>query len=580
VAFGSLKLQKLTFASLVALCALGAVLALWHLALPSFGPLEYRYDAGPLEQGAFPLSVATTGKELHLHTTVRVGPVRPLLFSLAPDDCLKRLSINGSPVRIPNQLCYPGAARLWLRFPSGVSELDADISDNGVKGGLRLGVSIVDPVFLGFIGLGVLIVLLWAFSLAHASEEPRVAYATLLVVILAIAVRLPFILMPGYGYDAPLFAGWAASAEAYGVGPSYLHQTTDIMLPNYPPVILAILAQTGRVYRWLLDPAFDTVLPDFRAFDKMPGIAADAATAFLLFFIVRRSRGGLRPALFAGLAYALNPAVLFESAVWSQVDSLFTVWVVAALAAAVERWWVWAGVFAALGFLSKVQAFLLFPTLGVLGLLDRRALGRIVLGGIGATVLTLLPLASITAWKSVLDVYLHSAGFYPVLSMNADNLWVALFGMEKARWQDDTILLFGLASCRTIGLALFAVFAIGLPIVYRRVLRRGVSEWQRATMLLLVPAATAYAFFLFNTQMHERYLFPLMALGLPVCFISRAGRVVYVAATALFLLNLTFVLPWTAVDRAMFRDLPNLPAAIGACHLFLFGAFLRTMRRA
>ena len=580
---GAAWVPRAALRTLAAAVALLVVLGLWHAALPAFGPLDYRFDEEPPETGALPLSVPSAGKLIHLHTTVRVRAVHPWVFSIVPDDCLEHLSVNGRPAAFTGPICYAhGGGRVSLSglLHAGVNSVDLDISDNGGKGGLELGVSLADPALLVFFAASLLVLFSYAVSLVRLSSRPRVGYGALLVAAVGLGVRLPFVTAPGYSFDVRLFAGWAKSALELGVGPSYLSQVGDLMLPNYPPFSMEVLAVVGRAYRWLVDPAFDAALPSCVGFMKLPAIGADVLTAVLLFFIVRRLHGGrLGAALTAGLSYACNPAVLYESAVWGQVDAFFCLLALASLATAATRRWTLAGALAALAVLMKLQAFVILPTLALVCLMHRGAMKRLVLGAVSAIAVTLVPVWSVAALGAIKDVYLHSAGFFPVLSMHAYNLWVALFGL-KEQDRPDGQMLFGLLSYRGVGLALFGAIALGLPLLLIGKLKAALTQPERAAVLFLLPAATAYAFFLFNTEMHERYLFPMMALGLPLVFVSRAGRYAYIGASALFLLNLLGVLPWADADRALFRELPNLPAAIGACHVFAFGAVVHSLRRA
>jgi hypothetical protein len=582
VTFGPGSTRSLAIRTLLAFSALVVVLGLWHGALPVFGPVIYQYDNAAPKTAALPLSVPTVGKKLRLHTTVQVARVHPTLFTVVPDDCLERLVVNGSEVPVYGSICYDrGGARISLlgRLHPGVNTVDMEVVDNGGRGGLEMGVSIADPLFQILVALGLLLLFAGAASVVQRSASPRVGYAALFVMASTLAVRLPLVLAPGYPADVGLFTGWAKSAVELGTGASYLQQVGKVSLPNYPPFSMEMLAVTARAYRWLIDPVLDAKMPDFAAFLKVPAIVADAITAVLLFFLVRRLRGGrLASALAAGLAYALHPAVVYDSAIWGQVDSLFCVLALAALAAAVAKRFALAGALAAVALLTKLQAFVILPTLGLLLLLERRALVRAILGGAAAAAAILVPMASLPVLRAIKGVYLHSAGFYPVVSMYAFNLWVALFGVKEQGRSDQT-MLFGLASYRNVGLALFLAFALGMPLFWWRKLRSALEEPERASIVFLVPALTASAFFLFNTEMHERYLFPMMALGLPLLVISRAGRFTYIASSVLFLLNLLGSFPWSNVDRMMFRDLPNLPAAIGACHVFAFAATVRIVHR-
>jgi Gpi18-like mannosyltransferase len=557
------------------------VLGVWHHLLPSFGPLTYQYQATAPQVGALPLSVPSMGDELQVHTTITLSAVHPVLFSLVPDDCLESLDVNGQPVLFRAPVCLNDPAAVWLggQVHAGPNTVDMRIKDIGGKGGVGLGVSAADPVFLLFMAVAFVACAAYAAYLVGLVGGRRAALAILAIVVVGLAVRLPFLLSNGYPFDARLISRWAKSAVLWGVGASYVRQIPDTMLPNYPPVALLIFAGAGHAYQWLLSPVYDVDLPDCLAFMKLPSVIADVVTSVILFFVVRRLRGTVLVAAAAGLAYALQPAVLYESAVWGQVDSLYALAALAALVAAACRRWMLMGALTAVALMTKLQAMVILPTVAMLCVLERRALIRAALGGTLTVLMLLVPLWSKPTLQAILDGYVVSTHYFPVLSMYAYNFWVALYGLPASVKDLDSGLLFGVISYRNFGLTVFASFALVLPLLFLRRIRAAIHEPALGWIIFAVPAVTTYAFFLFNTEMHERYLFLLMPLGLPLALRSRRGLLCYAAASALFFLNLVGVLPWTAADRALFAEFHELPAFIGACHLLVFGLMLGAMRR-
>jgi Gpi18-like mannosyltransferase len=584
--------QRALVRVLLALCALTAIVELWRSSLPSFGPAVYQYENAPAQTAVLPLSVPSAGQALRIGATVHLPVIHPILFSVVPDDCLESLVINGARVPFSTPTCLDhGGRAIWLagKLHAGTNTIEAHIADYGVVGGLRIGVSLGDPVLLVAVALALAIGLWCTRSLLALLGQAETAPVIFLLVSAAFASRLPFAFSPGFGSDVGLISGWARSAVELGVATSYTRQVGDHMLPNYPPFSLLVFEAAGRAYRWLLSPDYDIGLPAYILFMKLPAICADAITAVLLFFVVRKVVGDPRAAIAAGAIYTIHPAVIYDSSIWGQVDSLFSLFVLAALAAVLFKHWALVGAFAALSLLTKMQALVAMPALALLCVQERRALWRALLGAAVTVALVMLPFLTMPALKAIKDVYVNSVGFYPVLSMSGYNAWVALFGMGESG-RSDARLFLGLVSYRSLGTSLFGVFAIVLPLVCWRRFRRALDRPSEAAVIFLVPALTTYAFFLANTEMHERYLFALMPLGLPVVFASRRGAGAYAAASLLFFLNLLGVLPWTDVDRALFREFPNLPALIGACHAFVFGrmatglrstpaAFLRHERR-
>jgi len=301
----------------------------------------------------------------------------------------------------------------------------------------------------------------------------------------------------------------------------------------------------------------------------------DLATCALLFALLRRAAGE-RAAIAGALGYALHPAVVYESAVWGQSDALYTFFVAAALLAHVRGRDALSPPLFALALLCKAQA-IVFAPLGLL-LLARRP-RPLLLGTLLAALTTAAVLAPLLSHPGALAAaarsYTTSVGRYPALSLNAYNLWWALFA-EAAVGKPDTDLLLGLVSYRTAGLALLAAAVVGLLATLAPTLlaRTRTTTFARLSPFL-AAGLIAGAFQLLATEMHERYLFPSMALSLPLVALGRRGAVLYALHSLAFFLNLLAVLPWGRLDRALFAEFPMLDVVLALGQTALFFATWR-----
>ncbi|HRI56790.1 MAG TPA: glycosyltransferase 87 family protein, partial [Anaerolineae bacterium] len=194
----------------------------------------------------------------------------------------------------------------------------------------------------------------------------------------AAAVRLLLLPLPD-PFDADLstfWLPWMAYGAEHGLAQLYQHGQP---LVNYPPLYLALLVGLGKLYG-LLVPGFEYT-PLQSVLIKLSAVVADLAITALIYAAALRMtardasapsvsmKDGERvrwfPLLAAGL-WALNPAMIYVSAFWAQVDSIHTLWMMAALLAAMGRRWSWSGVFVALGLLTKLHAIVLLPLFVVL----------------------------------------------------------------------------------------------------------------------------------------------------------------------------------------------------------------------
>jgi hypothetical protein len=83
----------------------------------------------------------------------------------------------------------------------------------------------------------------------------------------------------------------------------------------------------------------------------------------------------------------------------------------------------------------------------------------------------------------------------------------------------------------------------------------------------------AQTFFLFSAEMHERYLFPYLAVGLPSIFLGAGPATLYILGSLFFWGNLLGILPFGSIDRALFAEFPAFDVfiACGQVTVFILG---------
>jgi hypothetical protein len=418
----------------------------------------------------------------------------------------------------------------------------------------------------------------------------------------ALAARLLLMPLPD-PFDADLTTFWLPWM-AYGAehGLAQLYRQGEPLV-NYPPLYLTLLVGLGKLYG-LLVPSFEYT-PLQSVLIKLPAVLADLGITVLLYAaawqvvqlraastpstsmapeppVTLRPGEGSRffPLLAAGL-WALNPAILYVSAYWAQVDSIHTLWMLAALLAALARRWGWSGLFMGLALLTKLHAIVLLPLfLALAWRHSRRAVAMGALGMAGTLALGLLPLALSDASSHALAAYGGSVGFYPRLSVNAFNGWF-LVQTFAARWLQrdllDTATILGPITLRWVGLILLAGYTALLIWRLWPALEpspRGRAEMDAATRLLAFLAAglLIFGFFSLATEMHERYGLPALAfLALPAAA-QRRVRWPYLLLTAVFSLNLVRVLPWGTGIFSLLESIPGdrLLLSLASVGLFLW----------
>lgn len=360
-----------------------------------------------------------------------------------------------------------------------------------------------------------------------SQSSPRTrAVAALLVAIACLGVRWPLLSQPGFKQDQVFFLHWASLAEREGITSLYEARANGKPWCNYPPLYPYMLRGLAAVYRLgagesLHVQAIGDVLADrdtpnaaaATALFKMPGVIADGLTCALLTIWLSR-RVALRIAIIVSSVYALMPAVIFDSAVWGQVDSIPTLFSLIALECTTRRRWTWVGVFTAMAMLAKPQAVIFAPLLVFAAICAGPpripfALLRFVVGAAVASLVILAPLWSARA--GIAAAFTGAAGHYPYVHLNGFSTWFLANPLPAPRLdalaqhyrRDDQPIAQGITP-RGLGFAAMWIFFFAVLLRLGRMRAAGHSVHYAARILPL-------AFMVVCTQMHERYLIPALA---------------------------------------------------------------------
>jgi Gpi18-like mannosyltransferase len=391
-------------------------------------------------------------------------------------------------------------------------------------------------------------------NLARALAPVRnPAPVTRLIGLLAIAVGLRWWIVQepgiGHGDDLALFERWIRGLTQHGLSGFYAHES----FCDYPPLMLLLFRGLGALVGAGSDPSSHLV----QSAIKSLACAGDLAIAGLLYVEGRKLFGA--GTLAAGL-YLLSPIAVYDSAYWGQVDSIHTALLLAALLALRRQRWMMTGVLAALALTTKFQSVVLLPLFFFESYRIARARGtlRMLAGSASAALVIAIPfVATGILEESVSRAYVNVVGQYHEMSKNAYNLWflsqdpsrpdtvppepilrLASQGGDVVRAESAWLLDW---SWRRISLILFALsMATVLSLYARR---------PSAVGLYGTAGLLTFCFFLFPTEMHERYAYPAIAFLAVWALASRSHERGYWAFTLLLLLNFAAVLPATPLAR-------------------------------
>ncbi|MCI0393420.1 MAG: hypothetical protein L0322_00595 [Chloroflexi bacterium] len=389
-------------------------------------------------------------------------------------------------------------------------------------------------------------------------------WVLLLILLAGLALRLRLAPMRGHVFDVNAFKTWTEAAVTGHPLAIYSNSSA-----NYLPLALVPMVSLGTLYRWFFSPEFDTTSPLLTALFKLPAIAADLVTAAVLYRLVQR-RDGSRWALACSALYTFNPAVWYVSAWWGQLEALYALPMLLAVAAveAVRPGWGWAWL--AVGVLVKPHAAAIAPALLVASWQEGKvqAFWRGGVAGGLVTAVVLAPLALAGQLPAMLAQVQRAAGRQLFLTLNAHNLWYLLSlgrgsfaardGMQRVAPIYDTQPLLGSLTGWQIGLILLA----GWCLLVAWLLWRGAN-------LYLAAAALVVGYYMLPAEAHERYLFPALALLVPLLPGHRPARWLYLVFSLGLWLNLLWVDP--AVPLPGFSERLAWGIPIAALHVAAFG---------
>src|SRR5580700_4770345 len=326
--------------------------------------------------------------------------------------------------------------------------------------------------------------------------------------------------------------------------------------------MLPALLVAGLVVRLLFINLFfaahDPGYAVLRDLVKVPAILADLGVGALVYAIVRRF-AGIGWALGAAALYLLNPATIYISALWGQVDSIAGGLALLAIYSLLRSedepadsrgqlvWILGAWLAFAYSLLIKPQAAVLLPLLIAFAFVNpARRRGRIPATaiGVGAALLLTLVLTEpfhpgnpIGAFAWLLERYAYGSNVYPYNSVNAFNLWA----LRGTLWLPDSQYILLLPQ---VAWGVLLVAAALTLIVWRYVADR------TSQALLEGCAVAALAFFALATRMHERYLFN--GLLFTIACIPFARRYLWgaVALSIVLFANLVYSLEYLHVVTA------------------------------
>lgn len=342
-------------------------------------------------------------------------------------------------------------------------------------------------------------------SKLHANENK--AYI-IIIAALAFAARAVFaVKYKGHETDMNCFLGWSDMIFNGGFKSFY----SSDAFTDYPPGYMYVLYIVGAVRNML--GASDGLA---WLIVKFPAIICDIITGVIIYRIAEKRLGNVFAALISAV-YMFNPAVILNSSVWGQVDSVYTFFMVIMLFLLTERKTIAAYFVFALCIFIKPQAFMFMPLI-VYAIIENVFMPKFsgekfiknLIGGLCAIAMIFV-LALPFGIGEVTEQYKNTLASYPYMTVNAFNLWGAL-GQNWTEIKPVTGVINYIVLALIVAYSAYVFF-----------------KTKAENRYFIVGAVLSFSTFMLSAKMHDRYAFAAMAM-LIIAFIYNPSAKLYLIA--------------------------------------------------
>lgn len=428
----------------------------------------------------------------------------------------------------------------------------------------------------------------------------------LLLVLLALALRLILIPNPGFEADISFWKSWGLAVVDHGV-----IEGIALTNNNYPTPFVYPLGAMVWIYKLFADPHnfgefWSNTNLLFLTISKLFPIAADLGIAALIVYIGKNAKRFGFPVIsfslfglpfyeLLSLVYLFSPLGLIDGAWWGQVDSVGVFLFLLSVLCALSRRPFVAGLVFMIAMMTKLQNMIYAP-LFFLFLWQTTGFTGLIWGVVGAFTgffgLNIEFLLS-RNMDRVLASLTENYDYFPWMSLMAYNLWWIVSG-ARGMATSDKLTILGMVNAKTIGLILFSGFYLFAS------LRQLLNKKQILQTFIESLIISNAAFFLFQTQSHDRYAFPLavfLLLWAPFYVNHESGilntgkkrrlilfSILYAVFTMLYFYNLHTALavnyPQNGLSILTAFVQPMTTIATAYVLIGLFGVFLFSLLRA
>jgi len=397
----------------------------------------------------------------------------------------------------------------------------------------------------------------------------KLNYSVYAAAIILYGLYVFFMPHEGLPYDIECWIQWAQSIHEHSLGAIYKAEC------NYlPGHLIEFKAYT------LLFPSKVLIAQNIH-YLKYFTFIFDVAGALLVCSLLP----GTRNQMLILFAMLLNPAFVHNTVAWGQFDSVFSFFIFASCISLFRKNIFLSAMFFLISINFKLQAIMFVPVLILMAAvvlefrIDWKKLLLWAAGLIAIQVLILLPFILQGTWKSVFYNVKGLAGDYSYISLKAANIWHLMMSGDlrwTADWNTFQRITFKRWGFIMMCVTLFITVVPMLKSIYLKL--KKTSAEIPLEKLLLIFCLVPLCFYYFNTQMHERYSYPVFLFIAGYSAITKRWWLYILFSSAYFLNNegALKVMTFFNFNSFMFdfRFIASLYlATITSCILFLYKGF-------
>lgn len=362
------------------------------------------------------------------------------------------------------------------------------------------------PIFIAysiiFFIIFIVVFLLIRYKKTKISNESKGIIIAGLIIIGLLLRIYSGLLIDGHPFDIKIYQNWAASAAN-----NLLKVYDGNSSVDYPPVYLYVLFVVGKI------ASVSTLSTYYPLLLKLPSIAADVLSAYFIYKVGKKHLS-IENSLLLAAFYAFNPAVLINSTIWGQADSLFALFIILAMYYVSEDKLAKAAIFFAISVLMKPQGIIFLPLL-LFVLIKKKSLKSFIqsaAAGILTAIIILLPFSVSKGFTWIFNLYIKEVGEYPYASNNAFNFYT-LIGANHVK-DSQTLFIF---SYHTWGMLFIVLVTLLSGIIY-------IKSKDKSAIFIAALVQTV-GVFNFSVGMHERYMFAAPILAVLAYVYSKDKRI-------------------------------------------------------